>query len=102
VGLCGNLDKFPDIFYYLEDPREWEKPPHHKGIEGLILTEDNQLFTFNNPKKWLCLDQSIYAIGSGATFALAALETGVTAKEAVKIACKFDPNSGQGVKSYKF
>jgi hypothetical protein len=100
VGLAGNLDVFSDVFDWFRDPSEWKKPPGMKGTEGLILTQDGHIFTFGNPAKWIKLNQSIYAIGSGAPFALAAMDAGKTPSEAVKIASKHDPNTGMGVKKY--
>ena len=39
------------------------------------------------------------AIGSGSDFAMGAMLAGATAKEAVKIACKLDSNSGGKIKT---
>jgi ATP-dependent protease HslVU (ClpYQ) peptidase subunit len=41
-----------------------------------------------------------YAIGSGASFALGAMDAGATAKEAVKIACR-DVYTGGKIRTYK-
>jgi len=46
--------------------------------------------------------QAPLAIGSGAPYALAAMECGKTAEEAVAIACKFDPYFGGEIQSVKF
>jgi hypothetical protein len=37
------------------------------------------------------------AYGSGGDLALGAMAAGATAKQAVAIACRFDPNTGQGI-----
>lgn len=42
-----------------------------------------------------------YAIGSGAGFALAAMDAGASAEEAVRIACKRDIYSGGRIQKYK-
>lgn len=38
-----------------------------------------------------------YAIGSGCDFAMGAMAAGATAEEAVRIACRLDPNCGEPV-----
>lgn len=46
--------------------------------------------------------QAPLAIGSGAPYALAAMECGKSAVEAVEIACKLDPYSGGDIQVVKF
>ena len=43
-----------------------------------------------------------FACGSGGVFALGAMEAGASAKQAVKIAIRLDPDSGGKVETYKF
>jgi ATP-dependent protease HslVU (ClpYQ) peptidase subunit len=43
---------------------------------------------------WTRHEEPHYAIGTGGTIALAAMDAGATAKEAVKIGIKRDPSSG--------
>lgn len=100
VGLCGNLESFVEVMAFFESPEEYKKPPAPKGIEGMVLTDDGELFMFFNPGKWMRVDQPFYAIGSGMHFAIAALESGKTPKEAIKIASKYDPSTGNGVTVY--
>jgi ATP-dependent protease HslVU (ClpYQ) peptidase subunit len=44
--------------------------------------------------------ETAYAIGSGAAFAMGAMDAGATAKEAVKIACR-DVYTGGKIRTYK-
>ena len=48
------------------------------------------------------MDEPTYAIGSGMHYALGALKTGATPKEAVVAASKLDPMTGLGVKVMEF
>jgi len=47
------------------------------------------------------IENNMFAIGSGGNFALAALEAGLSAKEAVAIACKFDVYSSGKINTKK-
>ncbi len=42
-------------------------------------------------------EDKIFAVGSGRDFALAAMHLGLSAKQAVEVACVFDPGCGNGV-----
>lgn len=99
VGLCGDVDVFPDIIEFLSDPTS-RKAPKAVGGEFLVLTEDKKLFTFQNPTKWIMVNQPFYAVGSGMNYAMAAMECGKSPIEAVKIASKFDRSTGMGFKSF--
>jgi len=97
VGLCGNVDEFPDILMYLADPTQFKKAPKGSGGDFLILTEDKQIFTFKSPAKWIAVNQPFYAVGSGMNYAMSAMACGKTPVEAVKVASKFDLYTGFGV-----
>ncbi len=97
VGFCGNVDDFPPVMAYLSDPTQFKKPPKSGNVECLVLTDDKKMFTFTNPSQWLVLQgNKHYAVGSGMNYAMAAMECGKTPLEAVKVASKFDKNTGMG------
>jgi hypothetical protein len=100
VGFSGNVDAIPDIMDFYTNMHEYKKAPKIGGSECLVLTADKKLFTFVNPSKWLELKEKNYAVGSGAMFAMGAMEAGKTPLEAVKIASKKDPMTGMGFKNY--
>ena len=97
VALAGNIDTFHDVLEFFRDHASYKKVPQLKGGEGVILTEDGKLWTFNNPALWLSIDQPTYAIGSGMNFAMGAMAAGASPYEAVKYACTLDPQSGMGI-----
>lgn len=100
VGYAGALENCMAILDWLADPTE--KPPRgSKYCSFLALTHDGKLFLFQNPTKWIEIDEPYASIGSGSPIALGALASGKTPKEAVLIASKVDINSGLGVKSYE-
>lgn len=97
VGLCGDVDSFPDMIDYFSDPTA-RKPPKGGSGDFLILTDDKKIFTFKNPSKWIAVNQDFYAVGTGMNYAMSAMECGKTPLEAVKIASKFDLYTGMGFK----
>lgn len=102
VGFSGNVDAIPDVTDFFLNMHEYKKAPQIKGVECLVLTADKKLFTFVNPGKWLEIKENNYAVGSGAMFAMGAMEAEKEPLQAVKIASKKDPMTGMGFKTYSF
>lgn len=68
------------------------------GFEALVVRADGSVFYYNDgfyPSGPLAAE--FYAIGSGAEYALGAMERGATAFEAVQIACKYDRWSAEPI-----
>jgi hypothetical protein len=99
VGFCGNADKFADVIAWLSEPSE--NYPKTKGLEMLMLTEDHRIWHGTTVTNWMEILEPHFAIGSGMHFAQSAMACGKTPKEAVHIASKYDPSTGQGVKEFK-
>lgn len=100
VGLVGNIDNFAPVLQYFLDPSTFKECPVLKKGEGIILTQDNQIYTFYAPNIWTLVDQPFYSIGSGMNFAMGAMSAGLSPYEAVKIASKLDPMTGMGVTKF--
>lgn len=94
IGFCGNADMFGPIIGWLHSPEG--KPPRMKGVEMLLLTDKGRIMHGTTLHNWLEIKDKHYAIGSGMTFAQAAMACGKSPIEAVKVASKFDPNTGMG------
>ena len=100
VGFAGDADKFADVIQWLVIPDD--KVPRISGIEMLLLTSKNEIFHGTNLRNWLRIGEPFYSVGSGMHYAQAAMASGKTPSEAIKIASKFDPMTGMGVKEYSF
>lgn len=98
VGYCGDLDAVPDVLEYLDDMTGKIKPPRGRSCEFVVLTKDKKIYTFVTASKWIQVNEPYYAIGSGMQYALGALKTGATPKEAVLVATSLDPMTGLGCK----
>lgn len=98
VGFCGNADNWANVVGWFATPEE--KMPKLSGIELLMLTSTKEIFHATTLKNWLKIDEPFFAVGSGMPFAMSAMATGMSPKDAVKFAHKFDPSTGKEVKTY--
>lgn len=99
IGFCGNADIWSSVVAWLNTPEG--KPPKCKDIEFLMLTAEGELFHGTTLANWMKIDEPYFSIGSGMHLAIAAMASGKTPTEAVKIASKHDPNTGRDVKTFK-
>ena len=94
IGFCGNADNFGPIITWLHNPLE--KQPKCRGIEMLVLTDKGYIMHGTTLNNWMRITEPHFSVGSGMHFAQAAMASGKDPYEAVKIASKFDPNTGMG------
>lgn len=106
AGRLASIYLFFDWFQNWSDAQVVQSESPHvqvlvpEGIDdedftGLVIFPDETIFLYEGGKKSYQLsDVSYYAIGSGADFALAALDAGATPEEALAVAIKRDCFSG--------
>ena len=94
VGFSGNADSFGDAIQYFYYPEG--KAPRLKEVEMLLLNEKGEIYHGTNFRNWLRIDEPFFAIGSGMTFAMAAMKCGKDPYEAIKVASQYDANTGKG------
>lgn len=94
IGLCGSLDVMQTLCLYLSE--QMDDLPAELSCEGLILPDKGKPRTIMVSNGVLITTEveDGYSVGSGSSYARAAMEAGASAKEAVKIATKFDVYSG--------
>lgn len=100
--LVGSAGDTANIFKFLEWYRRGGERPEvdgDKSFEVVILSKKG-IYIFVNSTYPMRLGDAIYATGSGAMAAKAAMLCGKTPEEAVAIAIKCDKNSGGKVRSY--
>lgn len=102
VGYAGHVELCLTILDFFIDPVNFKLPKKNETVEFIVLTEDGKMFTFNDPRKWIPVKNKHYAIGSGMTFAMGAMEAGKTPEEAVRLTMKLDKNTGFGVSKIEF
>lgn len=98
LGFSGSALMQEPWFDWVENGGDFPEPPKDCGGNMLRIHLDGSFTLYCGDKYGTTYDAGqTFAIGSGADFALAAMEMGKTAKQAVKLACKIDLNSGLGV-----
>lgn len=68
----------------------------------LLARPDGKAFWLTQP--WLRqveITDEFFALGSGADYALGAMAMGASARRAVQIAMRFDPNTGRGINAIR-
>lgn len=62
-------------------------------VAGLLIEKNGSIWLFEG-SMWQKIDMPYYAVGSGSYYAMAAMDAGASAVEAVEIAMRRDPYSG--------
>ena len=94
LGMAGNLDAILAVRQWFENGRQGDFPKDD-NINGIIVNKEGIWEFFGNgiPYKY---PGKYIAIGSGADFAMGAMEAGADMVTALKIAMKLDTHSGFG------
>ena len=90
--LARQLRKTPDVLHI--------KIPKDEELNALVVYPDGVVRELDGAG-WIEVKAKYYAIGSGSTAAMVAMECGKSAADAVRIAMKFDNNTGGKVQSVK-
>jgi ATP-dependent protease HslVU (ClpYQ) peptidase subunit len=102
VGFAGTSGSIIQVMHFFADPVNF-KPPRVRDLQGLVLTEKGQIFSFfADYTNWLEVNEPFGVIGTGGSFALGAMHAGCDPYEAVKIAAAHDAYTGMGFKRLKF
>jgi ATP-dependent protease HslVU (ClpYQ) peptidase subunit len=102
IGFAGTANDIITAVEFFNNPDDFKKVPPIKGLTGLVLTQQKDIYMFNELGKWIGVDEPYASIGSGSPFALGAMAAGSTPKEAVKAATARDPYTGLGIKTLSF
>jgi ATP-dependent protease HslVU (ClpYQ) peptidase subunit len=99
-GGAGNLEQIMKMFEWFKNPDmkpEWKFEPDF----SILQVSAEGLFYWGTEMIAVPVGMPFYAIGSGANYALGALECGAPPEEAIRIAHKFDPYTGREVQVHK-
>lgn len=67
-----------------------------------VITPDRRITAYSRSPVPMVFEQQHMAAGSGRDFALAAMFLGQSAEDAVRVACAFDVDSGNGIDTLSF
>jgi ATP-dependent protease HslVU (ClpYQ) peptidase subunit len=89
-------DARPDFSYYLEDPED-------RGFSCLWISADGDtIILLDGEMGPTEVIDDFVAIGSGAAYALGAMEAGADVVRAVEIACERDPSTSAPIHTHTF
>ncbi len=95
VGFCGNVDSIGDAIHWLNNPTE--KEPKVKKLQILMLNNKKEIWwSTNSVRNFMRVDQKYFALGTGADYAISAMQLGKSPIEAVKLASQHDIYTGMG------
>lgn len=100
VGFAGNASEIVDVCNYFEHAEMFDRLPRVRNLGGIVLCSDGDIFKFDHYTTWLRVEQPFIALGSGAEYAMAAMDCGKSPQEAVRIASKYDAYTGMGIRGY--
>jgi ATP-dependent protease HslVU (ClpYQ) peptidase subunit len=93
AGFCGNAYNWASFADWLDEGATDEPPKSHEGFGCIVLSPDGSIVSYDEHGRAFP-EKAPAAIGSGARFALAAMDFGKTAGEAIEYACTRDIYSG--------
>lgn len=102
VGIAGSLSSgiaFWDWYKAGADKESGDIPD--PDLVALLLDSRGRLWCYESSLHKIRIEEPFYAIGSGHQAALAAMHRGATPAEAVRIAAKYDVNTGGRVRTLR-
>ena len=100
LGFAGMLDEGFRVVDWINAGMYPDEKPKVQHSEFIYLTVDGP-FYMEKFLRLLPIVDPFFAIGSGAQYALGAMASGRSAAEAVEVASRFDPLTGNGVLSFQ-
>ncbi|MGH8172309.1 MAG: hypothetical protein ACREPX_04135 [Rhodanobacteraceae bacterium] len=99
-GFAGNVKDINRVLRWIEEgtPKR-KKPRPTEEIEAILIKPDGAIFVINDALEFEQILDKFFAIGSGGTYARAAMACGRSAVAAVKIAARFDANTSAPVET---
>lgn len=98
---CGDYDNILEIVCWLQegaDRDDMPTLPDKNDTDVIIIVPSGKVQWLSWPYlRFVELTEERVSFGSGSEFALGAMAAGATAKQAVAIACRYDPHTGQGI-----
>lgn len=93
LGASGDVAAGMRFIQWYKDGGKGRKPKVTKDFRLLRLSEGG-LYLIDHDLVWVKVDSEFYAIGSGAQYALGAMEMGASTEKAVQVAIKYDNYTG--------
>lgn len=92
-GFCGDADQVVRTIALLSMNTPYTELKKVKGDIGILVLTTDGCLMMDNDMQPIPVENEFWAMGSGAEYAMGAMAAGKNAKQAVEIACQFDPGS---------
>lgn len=99
IGLAGNVKESQAWLKWYASGKKGAKPKG-ESYAALVLRKDG-LYEATPDGLEMLIERGFHACGSGGPVAVGVMLAGLSAEEAVKIACQVDVGSGGEIKVYK-
>ena len=108
-SLCAITGMFDIGLELLDWYRNGAVPEHYPQLQVetnesslWVITPDRRITAYSRSPIPMVFEQQYMAAGSGRDYALAAMFLGQNARDAVRVACAFDVDSGNGIDTLSF
>lgn len=107
AGFVGRFDEGAECLAWLREGCHPDTfPPALRSTDNntqlIVVLPDGWIWCYERTPMPVKFPPQKIAFGCGCDFAIAAMECGKTATEAVMITCKFDAYCGNGVDAYRY
>ena len=96
---AGTYEEILEVLEWIEDGSPRGRPKL-EDFEGIHVKQDGSVFTCQSKLRWWRTAKPI-AIGSGAKYARAGMECGLSGRKSVELAAKFDTGTGGALQILK-
>lgn len=100
-GIAGEYVQSMSFISWVRDGKKKADPPEMANVQALCLSRERKIYLFDFAPRPYVIDDKVYAIGSGGSFALGALAAGASSRAAIQIAARYDTGTGGRIRSYK-
>lgn len=100
VAGSGDLDRAEASFLWVKngrDPDAFPRPASDTDYVDLLVIEGGRTLKYERTPQPLVFEDAHFAMGSGRDYAIAAMHLGLSARDAVLLASKFDSGCGNGI-----
>jgi ATP-dependent protease HslVU (ClpYQ) peptidase subunit len=98
-GYAGDVEG-SEVLLRSFNSKQLSGPPECRDLNALIITPRGKVYLYEG-RIWVKQAPGYYALGTGSAVALAAMDAGATAEQAVKIGINRDTGSGGKVQAVR-
>jgi 20S proteasome alpha/beta subunit len=101
IGAAGNFEQILRFVEWRRNPEQRPTFASETSLNALELMPNGKILWWGAEMVPITVEDEYYAVGSGSPYALGALAMGASLKEAVKIANRWDEQTGPQVQTMR-